>query len=677
MLRSLIWKEWREQRPIAILGLVVGLGLPLFLMGVLALFGLEERLGDVATLMPVFSWLVLWPLAAVATAATALSGEHSGGRLPFLLSRPVPRPLLLAVKLGIAAAVTVGIVAAGQATALTMRSIAGLDEASAMPIDLSALDPVISSGVISFAALIFVVAAMLGLVMERTLAICGITLAVSALLYGGNFWVWWNLDYAPYPGLGVLWYPAGLALLLTAALFHRFGRAELLRGRQHALRAIGVLAVAIAAWTTAVGSVAAWEMRPPGEDYLVAGIGSTTPDGDAIVTTIARNDHAASRQIAILGANGEVELIGSRLTSQPSISPDGRYVAYLGVAGQLGFRSGYHNVYLWDRQAGTEQAIAGYKYATSWNATPVFSPDSKSVAVQLGGSLIITDVDGGRSGTHAERPPRGVSWCAVAGWDAATGDVIRYCSARGPDAIEWIHPLGGDVRKSMAEDFTQAVRRSSDGAVMAIVVNRTTDNRHWTQHLLLLSGREIPLLEGGALPSFYGGVRATLWLPDRDGRPDRLAYAVNRKLSADPSNRDHRYELRILDLASGVDRILDDADGYHYVDLAAAGSDELMVRTSHVRHSVQSQTPQPHRVTWFSLDDGSRRSRTYETESAYWGVRMEPGRLLYSPTPYGYQGHPADVESTAEQLRMQGFTREIRVLDLETGEDRAWGSKAR
>lgn len=99
MLRALIWKEWREQRPLVLAAVVAAFALPLFiLMGSLGTF----RGDSLTQVLPALNMIVLLPVFAAATGALCFADDRSDNTLGFLLSRPASRNRVWLVKVGVA-----------------------------------------------------------------------------------------------------------------------------------------------------------------------------------------------------------------------------------------------------------------------------------------------------------------------------------------------------------------------------------------------------------------------------------------------------------------------------------------------------------------------------------------------------------------------------------------------
>ncbi len=101
MFRALVWKEWKQLRPLLFAGIGLGALLPLVLvagaeagrrglspLGRLSAYSTRELFVD---LLPGMLGLALWPSMALLATAQAYCGDRAAGTEWFLLERPVPR----------------------------------------------------------------------------------------------------------------------------------------------------------------------------------------------------------------------------------------------------------------------------------------------------------------------------------------------------------------------------------------------------------------------------------------------------------------------------------------------------------------------------------------------------------------------------------------------------------
>ena len=118
MLRALVWKEWRQQRSIVVAGVGLAFIFPVIVYVVGRTAGSRMYDLGLAELVPFLTAALVWPLFAAVIAATASCGDaDGGGSLVFLLSRPVSRTTIWAVKLAVAAVSLATVVVASFAVA--------------------------------------------------------------------------------------------------------------------------------------------------------------------------------------------------------------------------------------------------------------------------------------------------------------------------------------------------------------------------------------------------------------------------------------------------------------------------------------------------------------------------------------------------------------------------------
>ena len=112
MNRALMWKEFREQRPLIFAGWLMALVLPVFLIAGMATMESGRRLSALGPMLPITVMFLVWPAFAAATGAMTVSSDMSDGSLRFLLSRPVSRTRIWATKVGVGA-LALGLVVIG------------------------------------------------------------------------------------------------------------------------------------------------------------------------------------------------------------------------------------------------------------------------------------------------------------------------------------------------------------------------------------------------------------------------------------------------------------------------------------------------------------------------------------------------------------------------------------
>ncbi|MBW2278855.1 MAG: ABC transporter permease, partial [Deltaproteobacteria bacterium] len=122
--RALLWKEWREQRPIVITGLVLAALMPFFLIAGASTMKRELDFNALANTMPLFLGAVVWPLLAAACGAATISSEIGDGTIGFLLSRPTSRRRVWFAKVAVAAAALLAIIVGSLGVAVVFEVVA-------------------------------------------------------------------------------------------------------------------------------------------------------------------------------------------------------------------------------------------------------------------------------------------------------------------------------------------------------------------------------------------------------------------------------------------------------------------------------------------------------------------------------------------------------------------------
>ncbi len=668
MLRSLIWKEWREQRAVALAGLCIAVVMPLLLLAGLAVGGADQRLEEVVTLLPIANWVLLWPFAAVATAAAALTPELRDARLGFLLSRPVPRRTILAIKFTVAALVAVAIIAAGQATAVGTALSFGVAWAGiprTVYVNLTDENLLLTQGVVVFGLLCYALAAFLSLALRRAMQVVPVAALSAAALFAGNLLLWSNIDVVPLVGAHMTLWPASIAMFLIVATFGLFVRGELLRGTAHRRRVAVIGAFALLSWLALTGALAGWEMRPPSED-LVFGSLSGAPNGTVLAVAVARADRAASRTVGVVNHSGELEIIGRRLTTNPSLSADGRYLAYVGVAGRFGLRSNRQSLYVHDRLTGEERLLALISTTgpTGFDrpGVPLFSMDGRYVAANLHGQLVVADVDG-------ERPSRTVGdgrdvaatqRCLLMGWDVTSGHVLQTCTSGVDRHVRWLDPDDGTELRRLAieagEKFVWALpRRTATLLVRSPVVR----GGYVALDLATLS-RQPLFAAGDAIERVEAGMTV-----DDDGAPADVVAYTKSLVGTLPERR----QIRLRQLASGEDLLVAE-HAASFIDLQLSPDGRRLFARMHGTEDGVAEVVVSQFV--YDLDRGT--SRQFHSEPVFWpggwSAWMGGDRFAYlSDFP---SRDVARSDRSLEQAALQGWSRKIRVVDFATGDEPVW-----
>jgi ABC-type transport system involved in multi-copper enzyme maturation permease subunit len=436
VLRALAWKEWREQRPLVLAGLGVAALMPFFQAAGASAMSRSIDLASLAEVLPVVFAALLWPIVAAAAGASTVANEIGDRTLEFLLSRPVPRWKLWAVKVLLAAASTLIVVAGSLAIAWSLRLMAG--EPSRLE---TSLTHILQGGrgglfaVVTFAGgslLVFAASVFCSTCLSRPLSAAAAGLATSLIVVSAILFVWARLDLQPRLEPQWVGGEMGLAaaLILIGSLF-LFARGEMLRGR--AARRRIALASGVVLGALALASVplihAQVRLSPGGAVLWAPGL---SPSGDAAVTTAMRED-GNSPQVWLIRTDGTgMARLTGRLAFAPVFSPDGEWIAYVSQRSALGLRADELYVRLVRPDGSGDRLLTRLPPDEIWipyrSPDLVFSPDGAMVALVTDRHVTVTTT-GGRElfTTEIQVSPAQIRR-QVAGWSKGGREILLLTS---------------------------------------------------------------------------------------------------------------------------------------------------------------------------------------------------------------------------------------------------------
>ncbi len=402
MLRALAWKEWREQRPLVLAGLGIAALMPFVLAAGTSAMSRRVDLASLAEVLPVVFAALLWPIVAAAAGASTVANEIGDRTLEFLLSRPIPRWKLWAVKVLLAAASTLIVVTGSLVIVWSLRLATG--EASRLETSITHLLQASRGGLFAVivlaggSLLVFAASVFCSTGFSRPLSAAAAGLAVSLLIVSAILFVWVRLDLQPRLEPQWIGGEIGLAaaLVLIGSLF-LFARGEMLRGR--AARRRIALAASVALGALALASVplihAQVRLSPSAAVLLDPVLG---PAGDAAVTTAMRKD-GISPQVWLIRTDGTgMTRLTGRLSFAPVFSPDGKWIAYLSQRSALGLRSDELYVRLVRQDGSGDRLLARLSPNESWfpyrSPDLIFSPGGSKVALVTDRSVTVVTTDG-------------------------------------------------------------------------------------------------------------------------------------------------------------------------------------------------------------------------------------------------------------------------------------------
>lgn len=338
MLNALVWKEWREQRPVIYAGVILAAAMPLFLAAGLPLSRGAEMI-DLVGMIPVALGIFVWPILAAAAGASTISTDAGSGTLGFLLSRPVSRTRLWLIK------VTVAIFATGMVAVLSLliaqvcnawllhgqpgTSLGVLlRRASFGPFDVVALA--------SLCFLLFACATFFSTLISRPLSAAAAGGALALFLLAGILLLW--AAFSLTPRLEPQWLAAEVTLaaaIVLVASLAIFARAELLRRGSGWPRPVLACAFALGL----LGLVAIPAAHAGGrisQDLVVIAGNEIAVSGDGVAMTV-NLPSGRGQEIWLVHADGSgTSPVTGRHTRLPTVTPDGREILYFSKRGLAG-----------------------------------------------------------------------------------------------------------------------------------------------------------------------------------------------------------------------------------------------------------------------------------------------------------------------------------------------------
>jgi ABC-type transport system involved in multi-copper enzyme maturation permease subunit len=402
VLRALAWKEWREQRPLVLAGLVVALFMPLLLVAGASGMSRKLDIASLAEVLPVFFAALLWPIIAAAAGASTVANEIGDRTLEFLLSRPARRWKLWGVKVLLAGAATLIVVAGSLVIAWSLQLVSGessrLDTSVAHILETGRGGLFAAVTVAGGSLLVFAASVFCSTCLSRPLSAAAAGLATSLLVVSAILFIWARLDLQP--SLEPQWVGGEMALaavlILLGSLF-LFARGEMLRGRAARVRmALASVVVLGAVALASVPLIHAQVRLSPSSAVLAGPV--LSPAGDAAVTTAMRED-GSSPQVWLIRTDGTgMTRLTGRLSFAPVFSPDGEWIAYLSQRSALGLRADELYVRLVRPDGSGDRLLTRLPTDEIWfpyrSPDLVFSPDGSKVGVVTDRRVTVATTDG-------------------------------------------------------------------------------------------------------------------------------------------------------------------------------------------------------------------------------------------------------------------------------------------
>jgi ABC-type transport system involved in multi-copper enzyme maturation permease subunit len=562
-----LWKEWREQRPIVITGLVLAAMMPIFLIAGASTMKRELDLQGLANTMPLILAVVMWPLLAAACGAATISSEIGDGTIGFLLSRPASRRRVWFAKVAVAALALVVIVVGSLGVAALFDGIApGSAPQSVMQqLDLiQGYDGVQTFGMVGLAGgviLLFASAVFFSTFLSRAMTAAAAGVVTSLGIVSLIFVVWSRFDLMPRfePGLVAVELGAASVLILLASLYV-FARGEMLSGRG-ALRyaTLGLLAAIAGLVVVSVPAFVAHTRLSPADAVLMDP--RITPAGNAVVTTAIGTDGGSAQSWAIYFDGSGYERLTPRLTGQPTVSPDGEWVAYLSQRGPLGLRSDTVSLRA-ARVDGSEDRLLAAPLPVPLYFGVIddihFSPDGARVALAYDRGVLVVASMSGEQPVFKELDTLGLPHAKVYGWTEDGTEIVvgspGWKRLEGT-AILAFNPNTGDVRVVFESDLHRAYipnppHTSSGLRLLPLaLIEQGEDNSTIAIHMNVVDVRS-----GEVTATYRAGCGIGIDISDD---AERMVYGVCR---SDDEN-DFRAQVRFRDLSDGTESAAVDLDG--------------------------------------------------------------------------------------------------------------------
>ncbi len=439
MLRALLWKEWRTQRPLVLAGIGISMVFPLVMfVGIATSAGWRGR-EEAVPIVAFLTIMCVWPVLAAAFGATAFGSEMADGSMQFLLSRPVSRSRLWLIKLVAGLGSYVVMLVATIAVLVCYALLAGIERSLFLPgprvlRDVSFYDLFLFLYPASILLLLFACSMYCSMFARRPLIA-----ALGGALIGSGIaacvWLAWSLVAPSSPYLVGSFYSAGQAvgvpagaLSILVAGYWAFCRGDIFgpdpqRRMWAPLLAVTVLVAVVGLVPAVLGGsrqASAMSMRFVGSMAL--------RNGYVVFPEIAESG-LTTRLARVDVVNDSSQAPVAEHATMPAVSDDGEWIAYLSFGSQLGMladRVDIRSV----RADGTDDHIVIPGRAWSWRVDWFglsITPDSEYVvAFDLNGSLSFAALAGGPIKTIDLDLGSSSSGFGIIGWATGASPTLLY-----------------------------------------------------------------------------------------------------------------------------------------------------------------------------------------------------------------------------------------------------------
>ena len=374
MLKALVWKEYREQLPVALAGMAISLVLPFVVLSMVAATISSADPMDMADVLRFIMAVMVLPIFAAAMGATTFAGDSGKASLGFLLSRPVARGWIWLAKTAtgaIAVLVVVGI--SWLVTKIFDYLVAGPSmrpSLSAGP--LSSSETFALANVVVVIGLAFALSALFAGLFDRSLTAAGAGLVVG--------WGLVILTNAYWQAMGVFGRDLDahvvftqLGLVTTSILLvslYAFARGDLLERRAYRRRlALGGSVIVLIWFLGTAGLLYAETRLDP--SYARLSSPRLAPAGEGVAVRANRANRRAPR-VWLIRFDGELVELTSRWASFRGFTDDGGSILYTAQQGWFGLPSRTRELRAVNLDGTDDRFIAGdiSDYIYTWAPSP-------------------------------------------------------------------------------------------------------------------------------------------------------------------------------------------------------------------------------------------------------------------------------------------------------------------
>ncbi len=404
MSRALVWKEWRENRAVMLVGNGLVVALPL-LTAALVASSSDVTTADVS--VDLWSRLVatmIWPVFGALFGATALGAERGAGTLDFVAMRPLSRARLWTTKVAVAAACQMSVMLTSAALLAALDPRAGRAVWRMVFGDWQTA--ALGAWLLFSSALVASAWTKRPLAAATASAILAAIVVVPAAVISGAVVAFANPGTEVFRGAASVWRGPSMASwfvpigLVTAGFlsfsFWRFAGSEL---RQSRTRSVGLVAAVFVVGTLpalAPPVVAQVALTPEWGDVIELTI---DPEGSTVLLTVVSPSRRQSQVWRAPLEGGEPRRLSGRwpMAFEPFFSGDGRKVAFFSGSDTRTWGP-IQPLDLWmaspDGSEDSELAENLPKYgARSPALEAMFSADSRSIVILRGSALSIVSVE--------------------------------------------------------------------------------------------------------------------------------------------------------------------------------------------------------------------------------------------------------------------------------------------